>query len=157
MGMFKKLGKAVGKVAGKVPGGVGAKAAKTPTPTYEAIRNISHQVAQDAQQRKNSPKSGGQKGVLPKGIKETKVGKINPNLVGKPKPGVAPTSGSRMGGNQSLPPPKVGGKRSLPPMPTKVPATGKPRVAPTSGVRTGPMRPGVAPGTGKGKPKMMDW
>ena len=95
-----------------------------------------------------APTSGGRMGVLPKGIKETKVGKINPNLVGKPKPGVAPTSGSRMGGKQSLPPPKVGGKRSLPPMPTKVPA-GLLTTAATSGVRTGPMRPGVAPATSK--------
>jgi hypothetical protein len=59
---------------------------------------------------KKVAKAVGKMGVLPKAIKETKVGKINPNLVGKPKPGVAP----------------VGGKRSLPPMPTKVPAKGKP-------------------------------
>jgi hypothetical protein len=82
---------------------------------------------------KKVAKAVGKMGVLPKAIKETKVGKINPNLVGKPKPGVAP----------------VGGKRSLPPMPTKVPATGKPKVALTSGIRTGPMRPGVAPATSK--------
>ena len=75
---------------------------------------------------KKVAKAVGKMGVLPKAIKETKVGKINPNLVGKPKPGVAPTSGSRMGGNQSLPPPKVVGKKTLPPMPTKVPARGKP-------------------------------
>lgn len=100
MGMFKKVAKAVGKVAGNVAGGVGAKTAA-----------------------KVASKVGG---VLPKAIKETKVGKINPNLVGKPKPGVAP----------------VGGKRSLPPMPTKVPATSKPLVS----LPQRPTKPKLGPG-----------
>ena len=47
--------------------------------------------------------------AVPKVIKN-KVGKVNPDLVGKPKPGVAP----------------VGGKKTLPPMSPKVPAKGKP-------------------------------
>ena len=58
---------------------------------------------------KNVAKAVGKAAVIPKEIKN-KVGKVNPNLVGKPKPGVAP----------------VGGKKGLPPMPTKVPARGKP-------------------------------
>lgn len=68
---------------------------------------------------KNVAKAVGKAAVIPKEIKN-KVGKVNPNLVGKPKPGVAP----------------VVGKKGLPPMPSKVPAKGKPTVAPGKTVMT---------------------
>lgn len=70
-------------------------------------------LKEQATQSGQSIESPKVKGVLPKAIKETKVGRVNPNLVGKPKPSIV----------------VVVGKKALPPMPSKVPAKGKPQVA----------------------------